>query len=49
MKVTPNSPRRASTGLWIRPVRGVMAEWRASLANCLAFRRIVMPNMECSY
>src|ERR1035438_5012729 len=45
MKVTPNSPRRASTGLRATPVRGVRAERRTKVPNCLALRRIVIPNM----
>ncbi len=28
MKVTASSPRRASTGVRVRPMRGSMAEWR---------------------
>ena len=49
MKVTPNSPRRASTGLRVTPVRAVRAECRTKVPNCLALRRIVIPNMGCAY
>ncbi len=45
MKVTPSWPRAASTGLRVSPVRGVMAERRTSVLNCLAFRRSVGPIM----
>ena len=47
MKVTPSWPRPAITGLRVSPVRGVMAEWRTSVPNCLALRRSVGPIMKC--